>query len=271
MTKTVFSSVLGSLFATILAGGTVGIRTPVEPLAGDETFEFKYSGAIAASQPSPDKIVAAWAAARTGAQAEKPKAGPAVQLELCVARLNRETAAACLPVDPAGVKVVSVDSDKAADLLDRLNTRGEVTVLSEPALRVKDREIGHVSVLSRANCVDSYVLRAVRGATLAEPRVKVVEHGLVIGIHLQVDDDRSGVKATLNLLQSDLLDPLLRVTARPFLLVDRPIKLDIPVIVQQQIETQVHLADHASILVSGLSTSDPEVMQLILLRARVIG
>jgi len=160
-----------------------------------------------------------------------------VQVELCIVRLNQETAAARLPVGPLGVEVVSVDSDKAADLLDRLNTRGEATVLSEPALRVIDREIGQISVVGRANCADSYALRAVRGATLAEPRVKVVEHGLVIGIHLQVDDDRTGVRATLNFVQSDLMDPLLRVTTRPFCLVDRPMKLEIPVIVQQQIET----------------------------------
>jgi len=253
------TAVLGVLGIGLFLTGCISPGIPMDPLVRKKTFEFKYSGAIAPGPGCPIDETPAWARLMSGDEEARSETGPAVPVSFCFFRMDRDVAQHWLPVSRIGAEVVSVDGNRAEALLTALEKRGDVVVMGKPALSALNGQAGQVSMLSRISYVDSFDLKAAPGARIADPRVRAIEHGLVVTVLPEVATDTKSIEAALSLLQVNLVKPMVLACLNES---GARLSLEVPILVRQRIETRVTVAEGEAILVAGLSAEDPSEMVL---------
>src|SRR5262245_26870898 len=247
-------------------------RPPEERLEPRASFSVAYDGAITTEPPSLEPA-ADHGASREVVGGGAPSAaasvdGPPAPVDARVVEVDRRAVSADLGLSELGVTAVAVDSAVLNRAMKRLHDGRIAHELSTPRLLTRDGQRASVATATQHSYVGGFGLQGNEHGLIADPAVKTASEGTVLSVRPTFAEDRASVALEMALQVNILLRPIPETRARVFS--GPPVSVQLPVFLAQHLETNVRLTNGTSIVVSGLSTDDPETLLLALVTVRVV-
>ncbi len=155
-------------------------------------------------------------------------------------------------------KRVAMSDEAVAELLEQEN----VTILSAPKLSVHSGQRGSIQVINQQAYVSGYDVFYLDGEGIAEPRIDVLQSGLVIELQPRVEEDGT-ISTQLDATVSELLE---MKSEEQRLVGDTTVTREIPIMRTNEIATTLRAASGAWTLIGPLGNG-PEY---VLIRLRTV-
>lgn len=183
-----------------------------------------------------------------------PQPEDIVHLETAVYVIDRKAANHLLSLPYAGLVAAEADHVQSQKALASLIQQGAATLLTREEIGCIDRSRATLSLVRQKSYLQGYDLLGIEDAMIADPKVGIVEDGMLLDIRPTRSKDRSalelGLKLTLTRLQSPL--PTVRVPGR--LPTEPGLLMELPVFANERLETTASLPSDKTLFFGGLAS-----------------
>jgi hypothetical protein len=247
------------LAVTVLLSATACQLTPPvpAPISRGAAQAVQYTGAV--SQES-------WVAAATPAPDPKDEpieptqpepvadAKDIVRLETAIYVIDRKAASHLLSLPHAGLVAADVDHARIREALAALVKQRTATALTCEELDCIDKSKAMLSLLRQRSYVQGYDLLGIEDAMVADPKVGVVQDGVVLDIKPTRSQDRATLDLELNLTLTRLESPLPSVRVPGRLPTEPSLLMEVPVFSNERLQTKAKLPADKTLFFGGLAS-----------------
>jgi hypothetical protein len=189
--------------------------------------------------------------------------GTPIEIGCRMLTIDGETAARVFGHVPPGTFAMLVDRDAAETTLAELLSHESVELLHAPSIALRAGQQGWISLTNEMAYLADFEILVDEGAAIADPRIGVVEEGLIMAargrvlLREETGRDQPGIDLDLTLVLADLQRPFPEL-AVSLPVSPTPVSVQRPIASQQRLQTRTCITADDCLTLGVLSTGDPD-------------
>jgi hypothetical protein len=183
----------------------------------------------------------------------KVDASDIVHLETAIYAIDRQAANQLLSLPHAGLVAANADHAQSRKALTTLVEQGAASLLTSEQIGCIDKSRAMISLVRQKSYVQGYDLIGIEEAMIADPKVGVIQDGMLLDIRPTRSKDRDTLELELTLTLTRLNSPLPTVRVPGRLPTEEGLLLELPVFANERLETKATLPTDKTLFFGGLA------------------
>lgn len=147
--------------------------------------------------------------------------------------------------------VAFLDDLQIQAILTAVEKRQDVQELNGQNLTVLNNERGHVAIINQTAYVRDFDVEVAQAAFIADPRIDVIQDGIVLDVKPTVSHDRRHITLDMQPTVAELIRPI-PTFSTSLAGATQPVTVQLPQLIVRSFATTVTVPDGSSVLIGGL-------------------